>query len=240
MKEVVDYYDNFVKEQVKNGISKRNEAIQDWCLKFGLSKNSNVLEIGCGIGTQTELLASFVKNGKITAVDISPRSIEVARDRLLKFKNLTLIAGDVNEIHFEHEHIFDYVIMPDVIEHIPIELHFKLFKKIYDLLKDDGKVVIHIPNPYYLNWCIRNTPEKLQVIDQPIYTDLFCSIVYPNGFYIHYLETYEIWTNNCDYQIIILKKTKSANNFSYKYIEPSFKEKVIYKIKSILKRDAKT
>jgi ubiquinone/menaquinone biosynthesis C-methylase UbiE len=94
MSKVEEYYDNFSSEQVKTGINKRHHSIHQWLLKFGLKPHHNCLEIGCGIGTQTELLTSFLKEGKITSVDISSESIQIAKKRLNRFKNLDLIAAD--------------------------------------------------------------------------------------------------------------------------------------------------
>ena len=230
---VSEYYDDFSEKQISTGVSTRNIRIHEFAIKFGLKKTDNVLEIGCGIGTQTELLAQYITHGRITALDISSKSVNYARESLKKYNNIEFLIGDIVEMKFDKK--FDIVILPDVIEHIPLKDHFKLFSILRSLLKDSGFVLIHIPNPNYLKWCQENAKELLQIIDQPIFTDLLCSNVYPNDFYIHYLETYEIWTNNCDYQLIVLKPKSAANNFSFKPIESSFKQKVIFKLRKIVR-----
>jgi ubiquinone/menaquinone biosynthesis C-methylase UbiE len=216
------------------GISKRNLKIQNYSIKFGLKPNDNVLEIGCGIGTQTKLLADFVKYGKITSVDISPKSIEIAKVHLKDYNQISFIAGDIANIEINENEIYDVIILPDVLEHIPIKDHQIIFKKFRKLLKKDGSIIINIPNPYYLKWCHINNKEALQIIDQPIYTNELIPNIYPNGFYISYLETYEVWVNNGDYQIIVLKKQENAINFSNIEQKVRLIDKIVYKLKLIL------
>ena len=213
---VQSFYDEFTTKQLDAGISLRNIRIQEWTEKFGLKPTDNVLEIGCGIGTQTELLARFVSNGQITAVDLSPKSIHYAKERLKNYPQVSFITGDILTLPMDRKNQFDVIVLPDVIEHIPLETHFELFSILSSLLKSEGVIVIHIPNPNFLAWCIEHKKEALQIIDQPIYTDVLCSNIYPHNLYIHYLETYEIWQPNYDYQVIILKSKKSANHYPEK------------------------
>jgi len=126
--------------------------------------------------------------------------------------------------------------LPDVLEHIPIELHNNLFKRISSLLKSDGFIFIHIPNPYFLDWCHANRPELLQVIDQPIYTDVLIENTYPHGLFIHELKTYSIWITDNDYQYVVLKKRGYQNFNNQIEYKPTLFDKVKYKLKLILKK----
>lgn len=50
---------------------------------FGVRPNETVIDIGCGTGNlTTALLAALAGTGKVVAVDISPRMIEVARAKV--------------------------------------------------------------------------------------------------------------------------------------------------------------
>lgn len=199
------WYDEFTSRQKKEGINLRHKKIMQWLQKAGLKRNNRILEIGSGIGTQTQLLAEFLSDeGFILSNDISEKSIDLAKKRLFEFNNIKFLCGDI--INIEIDEKFDIILLPDVLEHIPIKEHFLLFRKLKGLLNDDGSIVIHIPNPYYLKWCHENTPELLQIIDQPIFTDELLGNTYSNNFYMHFLETYSIWFDNNDYQIIILKQ----------------------------------
>ena len=207
-----EFYDNYVERQVKVGINDRHKSIDRWVKKFGVKRESNVLEVGCGIGTQTQLLAEYIQSpGKILANDISERSIEVAKKQLQKFSHITFVAEDITT--YEVDEKFDLILMPDVIEHIPLELHFDLFAKLSDLLAEDGMILIHIPEPTYHTWCLEHRPEAMQVIDQPIYTDNLISNLLPHGLHIKYLESYPIWWKPYDYQIIKVVKVSDQPHF---------------------------
>lgn len=231
---IESYYDDFANAQVTIGINARNLEIQRWTEKFGLKKSDKVLEIGCGIGTQSELIAKFLTEGNLTSIDISSVSIDIAKDKLKEYSQIEFFVGDIVNMNFTPPNKFDMIILPDVIEHIPLESHKKLFEKLRSVLKPSGIILIHIPNPNYLQYVHENEPHLLQVLDQPIYTDILCENIYPNDLYIHYLETYSIWVDNCDYQIIILKPRSSAKSYSV----ISTKEKsLISKIKNKIKRN---
>lgn len=228
-KDIAKWYDKFSKTQENEGINLRNKKIQEWLIKFGLKEDSKVLEIGCGIGTQTELLAEYLnEKGSILSNDLSEKSIELAKKRLRSYDNVSFLSGDIVKQNIEGK--FDIILLPDVLEHIPIVDHNLLFKKIRHLIKPEGFILIHIPNPNYLQWCHENTPEMLQIIDQPIHTSILVENIYPNDLYIDYLETYSIWIDNNDYQIIRLKPNISKN---YKFSHT--KKRILTRIKNKLK-----
>lgn len=53
-----------------------------------------ILEIGCGTGYLTELLSREYPQALITALDIAPEMIEVARRKLTGFPNIRYLVGD--------------------------------------------------------------------------------------------------------------------------------------------------
>lgn len=233
MSKVAEYYDDYTQRQAKIGINDRHRSIQRWLEKFGLRRTDSVLEIGCGIGTQTKLLAQYLSpSAKIVANDISPKSVEIGKKTLAAHRNIEWIAADIITHPLDGQ--FDVVLLPDVIEHIPIEQHSALFQKISQVLKPTGFVLIHIPNPNFLQWCRETRPETLQVIDQPIFTNLLTQNVYPHGLFIHFLETYTIFKENNDYQVVVLKKVR--RDLTYFEREYSFREKVQRKVRKFFKK----
>jgi SAM-dependent methyltransferase len=210
---VREFYDDYVGRMVAVGINDRHHAIVGWLRHFGLRPGHRVLEIGCGIGTLTHLLADAVgPSGKITATDLSPKSIETARDRLATFRNIRFAAGDVLEI--EIDGVFDVVVLPDVIEHIPIDGHPRLFQRIASWLAPGGFVLINYPNPLYLQWLHENKPEVLQVIDQPVHADGLLASSYAAGLYLDFLQTYSIWTREGDYIVAVMKSLAAPRTFT--------------------------
>ncbi len=232
MSEVTEFYDEFTVLQSKAGINNRHLSILEHLREAGLKRDHRVLEIGCGIGTVSELILRYLsKNGFLHSVDISPKSILLANARLKKYENVLVEEKDLTKESLNGQ--FDVIVLPDVIEHIPLALHDAFFRNIFNFLKPDGFVFIHIPHPNNLEWMVKNEHEGLQIIDQPIFTNNLCAIVYPIGFYIHFLKSYSIYCVDHDYQIIILKKKPASQNLDNldSFFLPSFYQRILYKLR---------
>ena len=146
-KEITEFYDEYIKYQIETAFNERQCALFEKLKSFGLNAKSDVLEIGCGIGTVTALISSVTKKGKITAIDISSKSIEVAKERVVNQSNIIFLAEDIMDYNFG-SYKFDLITLFDVIEHIPMKDHPKLFRKISRLMKDTGLILINIPHPH--------------------------------------------------------------------------------------------
>jgi trans-aconitate 2-methyltransferase len=211
--DVKGYYDEYVERQVAIGVNKRHRAIRDWALKFGMRPDHSVLELGCGIGTLTGLLAEELgSGGSVLAIDLSPASIESAEQRLSSFDNVRLLAADVFETDLEGR--FDIVVLPDVIEHIPLDNHRTLFERVSSWVKPDGFVLLHYPSPHYQEWNRKHHPDRLQIIDQMVHVDALSSNTYPNGLYIDHLATYPIWIREGDYVVAVLRPLAGPGTFT--------------------------
>ena len=77
-----EFYDDFIGYQIKSGINDRIYQLYKRLCKSGITTNSNILEIGCGIGIMTYLISRKVRQGRIEALDISSKSIAFARTKL--------------------------------------------------------------------------------------------------------------------------------------------------------------
>lgn len=210
------WYDDFMDEQIRKGINSRHLNIIERIVKHGNPITvTKVLEIGCGIGTQSELLSKYFKKASILAVDISEKSITYAQAKYEDKNNLVFEVRNLVEEPLKDS--FDLIVLADVIEHIPLNVHGRLFNNLEGMLTSNGCVCINIPSPNYLEYLNRTSPETLQIIDQPIFTLLLSDALKDSELYIHYLETYSIWINECDYQFIILRKKPisfHSNNFN--------------------------
>jgi ubiquinone/menaquinone biosynthesis C-methylase UbiE len=80
---------------------------------------SQVLEAGCGVGSQTVTLAKNSPGAKITSVDISDTSITEATMRIASegISNVQFQQGDIFHLPFEDES-FDHVFVCFVLEHL--------------------------------------------------------------------------------------------------------------------------
>lgn len=211
--EAREFYDNWVDQQVREGINERHHAIIRHLKSAGWRRRHRVLEIGSGVGTLTELLAKEMSSdGSLVAVDLSPRSIEVARARLARFENLELLAGNVLDL--DPKPPFDVIVLPDVIEHIPVSEHGRMFARLAADLSAGGFILLNYPNPLYTEWCAQHHPELLQVIDQPIHADHLIAATYPHGLYLDSFRTYSIWKRAGDYVSVVFRLRVATADFT--------------------------
>jgi trans-aconitate 2-methyltransferase len=209
--EIKAFYDNY---QFKFRHNIRHFIVINKLVKCGLKNTDAVLEIGCGHGAVTKLIAEKVQKGKVTALDISSESIANAKVNLKNFSNVNFLATNVTD--YQTNDKFDIVVLSDVLEHIPIEYHDGLFKKINELLNKDGFIFINIPEPKFLEWTAIHQPEKLQIVDQPLHSDVLITTAYKNGFYLKELRSYSIFNKQEDSQyIIFVKREATFNNEVY-------------------------
>ncbi|MBA3663322.1 MAG: class I SAM-dependent methyltransferase [Bacteroidetes bacterium] len=226
-KKVIEFYNEYVDQQQDVGINERIYEMYRRLKKQGLHPGSNILELGCGIGTLTYLLAKTVKSGCIESVDISTQSIEFAKQRL-KQRNLYLEAHDVVDYIPKLKNI-DFITLFDVIEHIPMERHDELFRNLAKIVNDKTVILINIPSPAAIQYDIDNNPAALQVIDQPLPIEFIVNNIVKNGLSLLSFENHSIWAEN-DYQFFIIGRNKkyTENKLSSKR---NFFEKVVNKIK---------
>ena len=113
--------------------------IQELIGKYNLS---NVLDVGCGVGALTKVVARFAE--KITGIDISSTSIEIAKkeNKLDNIDYLVLNAENLKKSE-EYSMVFSNMVlmnMPDI----------KLaIKSIYNAMRTDGKFIFTITHPSF-------------------------------------------------------------------------------------------
>jgi SAM-dependent methyltransferase len=206
---VKKYYDDYITEQYNIGVNDRIFRLYEKLISLGLSNESDVVELGCGIGAVTHLIRKTVSVGQIESVDISGESIEFAKGKI-KNSNVQFYEADITEYSPKIK-IADFVTLFDVIEHIPVKLHEKLFLNVANMLKEDGWLLVNIPSANSVEWDQIHAPEALQIIDQPIPLDLMVKNCLNAGLEIIKFESYSIWVEN-DYNFFLIRKKKDFKN----------------------------
>jgi len=76
----------------------------------------NVIDVGCGDGFFTTMLAELYKNSTVTGFDYDETAIMLAKERAkgLSLSNLLFVQGDA----FTHTEKADLIVATDVIEHL--------------------------------------------------------------------------------------------------------------------------
>ena len=84
-----------------------------------ISENSNVLDIGCGIGAVTYDIAKKAK--RVVGIDNNYSNIEIAKKRY-NSQNIDYICEDATR--FKIEENFEYIVLSNVLEHIKDRIDF--------------------------------------------------------------------------------------------------------------------
>ena len=106
-------------------------------------KYNSILDVGCGVGQWTTLLATKL-GAEVTGFDLSPKMIELARKRstMLKVQNVKFQVMNVADMSFENGS-FDLVNCVTVLQHIPDkQLWEKAIKEIVRVTKPGGFVLL--------------------------------------------------------------------------------------------------
>jgi len=102
------------------------------------SKDSTLLEVGCGTGTITTAVAPYIKH--ITSVDISDKMLKVAQKKAdaLQLSNITFLQSTGNEINTK-AHSYDTLLLINILHFV--EDPEQMLAETSRLLKPDGLII---------------------------------------------------------------------------------------------------
>ncbi|WP_013323782.1 glycosyltransferase [Gloeothece verrucosa] len=104
--------------------------------KFFVQPESDVLEIGCGLG----YLLNAVNPQSGLGIDIDPQVIEIAREKFLDL-NFSVAQAEA----FSHEKHFDYILLDNTIS--SLKNIQKTFSNIHQVCKPSTKIILTFHNP---------------------------------------------------------------------------------------------
>jgi SAM-dependent methyltransferase len=121
------------------------KCFNEWVLdSIGPLPGASVLEIGCGTGSFTSLLAA--RGHRVVALDLNPDYVEIAQRRTAHLDEVDIRCADVTEISWEPR--FDAVLLLDVLEHIENDVEVLL--RLRNALKPNGVLVLKVPAGQWL------------------------------------------------------------------------------------------
>ncbi len=216
--EVGAFYDKFwndLDQKKLSGINSRHRFILRNLKQEGLKRDSKVLEIGRGFGALTQFIAGCIPNGKILGADISAQTVGAAKHRWQKkYRNIDFVVSDMTA--FSYPEKFDFIVFPDVLEHIPQEAHDNIFKTIRGLVHEESVILINIPEPRMLEYFHKFHRDELQIIDQPLHTNIFIQPMYAHGFYLKSMISYPVFFEEPDYQSFVFRVNTPLKNIRQK------------------------
>jgi ubiquinone/menaquinone biosynthesis C-methylase UbiE len=113
-----------------------NSHYGNFLLKHIPQNCESALEIGCGTGAFARLMAK--RAGRVLALDLSPRMIQIARERSQEFANIDFRVANVLEWKFPAEQ-FDCVASIATLHHLPME---EMLTKMKSALKANGTLLV--------------------------------------------------------------------------------------------------
>jgi ubiquinone/menaquinone biosynthesis C-methylase UbiE len=135
-------------------ISDKRYGCREWHVpivaKFDTFRDNDVLEIGCGIGTDG---LEFAKNGaRYVGVDLTSHAVELAKERFALFgMSGQFQIANAQELPFANDS-FDHVYSFGVIHHSPAPE--KIVREIHRVLKKGGSFTVMLYNKSSINYYI--------------------------------------------------------------------------------------
>ncbi|NEX00919.1 Methyltransferase domain-containing protein [Pseudobutyrivibrio sp. NOR37] len=117
----------------------------------------DLLDCGCGTGPMISLLYEKDSSKKYTGLDITPRMIEVAKNKNLEGVNW--VVGDCENLPFE-ENSFDAIICSNSFHHYPNPEKF--FESAKRVLRPGGRLILQdYTAPKFILWIMNHTEMPL-------------------------------------------------------------------------------
>ncbi len=121
-----------------------------------------VLDIACGVGYGSAVLAEVAKVGHVTGVDLSEEALDVARQRYAR-PNITFVQGDCMTYRGDP---VETIVSLETVEHLPEPEKF--IRRIAEQLLSQGTLIASVPvtpsmdfNPYHLH---DFTPRRFEAL----------------------------------------------------------------------------
>lgn len=107
--------------------------------QMGLSPDHQVLEVGCGPGWFSKVLAAAVPQGHLTICDLQQGMLEIASVRLNSFGNFTAVQSDASSMPFGDGQ-FDAILLSSVLGELPDKN--RCLEECVRVLSPSGKVTV--------------------------------------------------------------------------------------------------
>jgi len=110
----------------------------------GLPAPKRILDFGSGIGGSIPHLKAFFPEAELTALDVSQRSLDIAKGRFPDAADYQLYDGETIQLP---KASFDLIFSACVFHHIEAAEHVRLFEQLRGVLKPDGALIVFEHNP---------------------------------------------------------------------------------------------
>lgn len=114
-------------------------GLRDHAQVQGQGEGMKILEIACGKGTTTEMLAKTFPKAKIVSLDLSSPYLTVAKKNLAEYPRLSFVQGDAAEMDFK-DGTFDAVVSVFLFHELPEKERERVLAESFRVVKKGGYV----------------------------------------------------------------------------------------------------
>lgn len=111
--------------------------------KMVLEPNQRILEIGSGWGGMGLYLAESTPGVDFTGITLSEEQLKVSRDRAAKRGLSDRVRFELQDYRYMNGRKFDRIVSVGMFEHVGIGNYGNFFRKVHDLLDDNGVMLLH-------------------------------------------------------------------------------------------------
>lgn len=124
-------------EQMAGGYGRKLSGL------LGDAAGKSALEIGCGTGFCLGALRRMGL-GRVEGIDSDAGQVEASRSRSLPARHVPI--ARFRAYSEANSAAFDYVLMFDVLEHVPGDARLDFLREVWSMLKPGGRLVCQVPN----------------------------------------------------------------------------------------------
>jgi 2-polyprenyl-3-methyl-5-hydroxy-6-metoxy-1,4-benzoquinol methylase len=110
----------------------------------GLPPEAVIIDLGCGSGVLLEKISRAYPAARLRGIDVEPRALAIARERLPSAELLALDLDSENLAPPSWQGVADVVVCSEVLEHLSEPRHALALAR--DLLKPGGRLVVTVPS----------------------------------------------------------------------------------------------
>jgi len=129
--------------------------------RMNVDSSARVLDVGCGSGWATRLLADYALNGRVTGIDISDEMVRLARESSAKYANVDFEVASAEQLPFG-DHEFTHAFSMESLyyyRNVP-----KALSEIHRVLKTGGPFVAVVD----LYWENEATHQWIDTLNVPV------------------------------------------------------------------------
>jgi len=123
-------------------------AVRSDLINLIIKTDNVVLDVGCATGENGNFLLENNIAAKVVGIELDAAMGEIAKTRQSK-----TIIGDIEQEEIINEILangpYDYILLGDILEHL--RNPWKILKFLGNALKDDGSILISIPNVQHID-----------------------------------------------------------------------------------------